>query len=162
MYNGLPWPTPPPPLAVTYGVETVPPLPFSAPPSYPPLSCELPPLRRNRSPWRVPTMPPPCLASYRIRPMQERAGVGARDQQRRIPADRPAQRRYFLVLLPSSIATATDYGLQIQSEPTVCREISTPSLDTLSKDMRGVFPTTSAGIWKIPSISDPCFSASKR
>jgi hypothetical protein len=23
-------------------------------------------------------------------------------------------------------------------------------------------PTTSAGIWKIPSISDPCFSASKR
>ena len=37
------------------------------------------------------------------------------------------------------IATATERELQIQSEPTVCREISTPSLDTLSKDMRGVF-----------------------
>ena len=44
-----------------------------------------------------------------------------------------------VLAFPSSIATATDYGLQIQSEPTVCREISTPSLDTLSKDMRGVF-----------------------
>src|SRR3984893_2089170 len=33
------------------------------------------------------------VPSYRIRPMQERAGVGARDQARRIPPDRPAQRR---------------------------------------------------------------------
>jgi hypothetical protein len=98
LYNGLPWPTPPSPSGghLWRGDGTPPPL-FCTP-LLPPLSCELPPLRRNRSPWRVPTMPPPCLASYRIRPMQERAGVGARDQQRRIPADRPAQRRYFLVL----------------------------------------------------------------